>query len=45
MAKVPGDIETSQLIWNTDQLTGLYMMGNTGHWWLKQWNSFVDTYC
>ena len=24
--------ETSQLIWKANQLTGLYMMGNIGHW-------------
>ena len=28
---VPDIIETSQLICNTNQLTGFYMMGNTAH--------------
>ena len=28
---VPHIIETSQLICNTNQLTGFYMMGNTAH--------------
>ena len=27
---VPHHIETSQLIWNANQLTGFYMMGNIG---------------
>ena len=27
---VPHHIETSQLIWRANQLTGFYMMGNTG---------------
>ena len=32
MTNVPHHIETSQLIWIANQLTGFYMMGNIGHW-------------
>ena len=28
-------IETSQLIYIANQLTGFYMMGNIGRWWVK----------
>ena len=32
---IPHHIETSQLICNADQLTGFYMMGNTGCLWVN----------
>ena len=33
---VPYHIETSQLICNTTQLAGFYMMGNIGRYWVKK---------
>ena len=32
---VPYHIETSQLIFNSNQFTGFYMMGNIGSYWVK----------
>ena len=32
---VPHQMGTSQLIYNTNQLTGFYMMGNVGYQWVK----------
>ena len=33
---VPHHIETSQLIWPANVLTGFYIMGNTGGLWVKK---------
>ena len=35
MASIPHDTETSQLISKANQLTGFYMIGNSGCWWVK----------
>ena len=40
---VPHHIETSQLIWNANQLTGFYMMGNIGRQWVKVYTTFTIT--
>ena len=35
-------IETSQLIFNPNQLTCFYMTGNIGHSWVDGYNTFYD---
>ena len=38
---VPHHIETSQLIYIANQLTGFYMMENIGHTWVNTWQSLI----
>ena len=37
---IPNHLEISQLISNANQLTGFYMMGNTGRSWVNLFNPF-----
>ena len=42
MSNVPYHIETSQLICSANQLTGFYMMRNTGRCWVEFSIKFLD---
>ena len=45
-ANIPQDLETSQLIFNTNHLTRLYMMGKIGRLWVNNEfkNDLTDAY-